>query len=237
MTIKSKQPPETPLSDKEERRAILSQSLDNLVEFHKVERDEKLRTFAFYTAFLTGALAIVFGIPFLVGANRLDESRIAEVAIIKLIALTVIVILTLLVIKKLIASRINSNNIYAEYGQRLEYLVETHSDDLDDDGKQKLRKSLNRYYGRLVPKSKILSAYSADTHEVFGLWVISIVLSLSSIIPISELVLGKLANLFQSQSSAHMFVYFLSSLYVLTNLLVGLSILMTARRSPGTEID
>ncbi len=164
--------------DKEERRLIILSSMNNLLKFHEIERQEKYNTLKFYSTFLGGGIAL------LVGISKISTGLEAE--ILKNISITIIVMINLLVIKKLIAVRGASNNIYHEYGRRLRFLLNSHSEDLDEIGCEELNNTFKKYIdtqkeGPLLPK------YSVDTFEVKGLSFITVLFSLSYWLPISKL--------------------------------------------------
>lgn len=163
--------------DKEERRLITLSSMDNLLKFHEIERQEKYNALKFYSAFLGGGIAL------LVGISKISTGIEAE--IFKYLSITIIVTITFLVAKKLIAVRGASNNIYHEYGRRLRFLLNSHSSDLDENGKIELSNTFQKYIdtqkiGPLLPK------YSVDAFEVKGLLFITVLFSTSFWIPLSE---------------------------------------------------
>lgn len=79
--------------DKEERRLITLSSMDNLLKFHEIERQEKHNALKFYSAFLGG------GIILLVGISKISVGIEAE--IFKYLLITIIVTINLLVVKKI----------------------------------------------------------------------------------------------------------------------------------------
>jgi len=164
--------------DKEERRLITLASMENLIEFHKIERQEKYNALKFYAAFLGGGIALIAGI------SKLSEGIEAE--IFKYISTVIVVTINLIITKKLIAVRGASNNIYHEYGRRLRYLLNTHSNDLNDDEKASMNQAFQKYIdaqkeGPLFPK------HSVDGFEVQGFLFITIVFSLYFWFPINRI--------------------------------------------------
>jgi hypothetical protein len=171
--------------DKEERRLITLASMDNLLKFHEIERQEKYNALKFYSAFIGGGIALLVGIS--------KVSIGIDALIYKYLSITIIVTINLLVAKKLIAVRGATNNIYHEYGRRLRFLLNSHSSDLDDDGLAKLRYAFQKYIdaqkqGPLLPK------HSADTFEVKGLIFITVLFSLSFWLPVNEFIVSVLSG-------------------------------------------
>jgi hypothetical protein len=163
--------------DKEERRLITLSSMDNLLKFHEIERQEKHNALKFYSAFLGGGIALLIGI------SKISTGIEAE--IFKYISITIILIINLLVVKKLVAVRGASNNIYHEYGRRLSFLLDSHSSDLDAEGKIELDFAFQKYI-RAQKLGPLLPKHSADTFEVKGLLFITILFSFTYWLPLSK---------------------------------------------------
>ncbi|KJZ16440.1 hypothetical protein TW85_00185 [Marinomonas sp. S3726] len=179
--------------DKEERRLITLASMDNLLKFHEIERQEKHNALKFYSAFLGGGIALLIGI------SKISTGIEAE--IFKYI--TIILIINLLVVKKLVAVRGASNNIYHEYGRRLSFLLDSHSSDLDTAGKNELDFAFQKYI-RAQKLGPLLPKHSADTFEVKGLLFITILFSFTYWLPLSEF-----SNILQIESlCVSLFVFF-----------------------------
>ena len=164
---------------KEERRLIIAESLGDLLKFHEVERQEKTTALKFYSAFMAGGIALV------VALTKLQSG--AEFSLIKLVAVFVIVIVNSLMIKKLLAVRQASNNIYNEYGRRLEHLIDTHSHDMKPTECEDLKTNvMQKYFGTVKDPKKLWGSGSADKYEVYGLSLINVLFSFAMIVPLVE---------------------------------------------------
>jgi hypothetical protein len=164
--------------DKEERRLITLSSMDNLLKFHEVERNEKHNTLKFYAVFLGGGLTLVFGMA--------KFSFGIKAALLEFIAITVIILINFLAIKKLLSVRGASNNIYHEYGKRLRFLLNSHSSDLDARGKKEINFAFKKYIDE-QKSGDYLPKHSADTYEIYGFYVMNIIFSLAYIIPLVDI--------------------------------------------------
>jgi len=215
--------------DKEERRIITLESMKDLLKFHEIERQEKNNTLKFYSAFIVGGIALVLGI------TKLDlQGGVYVVASIKFVSTSVIIIINYLLIKKLLAVRIASNNIYREYGERLEYLISHHRKDLDDDELCRMKLVFNKYFGTPKDPTKLLPKYSADRHEIYGLWFINLFFSLSYILPLRDLYF-ELKGKYKFNDIYFEYSYLIGFCLALEALVVlwGLYIIQNAKNSPG----
>ncbi|TQF70509.1 hypothetical protein [Pseudoalteromonas luteoviolacea] len=172
--------------DKEERRLITLASMEFLLKFHEVEKKEKYNAMKFYASFLGGGIALLLGV------SKLTSGIEAE--ILKYLLITMIMAMNFAVVKKLIAVRIASNNIYHEHGRRLRFLLESHSSDLDEKGKSNLEKAFYRYIDE-QKQGPILKKGSADTFEIKVFLFVNIMLSFMYWLPINGM-LGHLAAVY-----------------------------------------
>lgn len=164
--------------DKEERRLITLSSMDNLIKFHEIERNEKHNTLKFYAIFLGGGLSLVFGMS--------KFSFGFQSAILEFIAITVIVLINFLAIKKLLSVRSASNNIYHEYGKRLRLLLNSHSADLNESDKNDIDFAFAKYIDE-QKKGDFLPPHSADTYEVYGFYYMNVLFSIAYVIPLIDI--------------------------------------------------
>ncbi len=178
MTNSSKSKSSPSFQDKEERRLIILASMDYLLRFHKIDRMEKYNAMKFYASFLGGGIALLLGV------SKINVG--IEQVILNLLLITIIVIINLLAMKKLIAVRGASNNIYHEHGRRLRFLLDTHSSDLDEQGIKDLKKSFVKYIDE-QKSGPLLQPKSADKFEVYSFLFINVIFSLIYWIPFHKL--------------------------------------------------
>jgi len=207
--------------DKEERRLITLASMDNLIEFHKIERQEKYNALKFYAAFLGGGIALIAGI------SKLSIGIEAEVF--KYISAVIVVTINLIITKKLVAVRGASNNIYHEYGRRLRYLLNSHSNDLTADEKALMNQAFQRYIdaqkeGPLFPKN------SVDGFEVKGFLLITIFFSCYFWFPINNIA----KNIF-SISACAVFIFALA--HVLMVAYLSIKIWIDSYKMPNISFN
>lgn len=160
-------------TNKAEIQKICESSLKDLLEYHKIEREEKFKTFQFYGLFLGGGLALV------TSAEKLDLDR-HFLGIIQLVAIIVILSVIAMAIRKLIAVRQASNNIYLEYTSRLRYIVQIELSKNSIATEEDIKKHFNYYFNEPKNKKELLRSGSADYFEIKTLFCISIVFSLLS---------------------------------------------------------
>jgi hypothetical protein len=223
--------------NQEERRLITLDSMNALLRLHETERHEKAMAIQLYSIFIGAGMALVFGIQ--------AKTVTSEIALLKLISITTILTLNFLMIKKLLAVRAASNNIYREYGRRLRYLMKLYSKDQTIRERKRMNLAFQRYYGDPPRKSKrlILAKYSADKYEIFGLWMINCLFSLTYVIPLVTLSRnsGWLTNKsvllqLQKPSNGIIGILFLLVIIIVLMLIIGNYIITTSEtKAPGTK--
>ncbi len=224
--------------DKEELRQIITNSLSDLIRFHEIEKSEKATTLKFYSVFIVG------GISLIAAMTKFDQNNFTFVFI-KFISIAVVISVNYLMIKKLLSGRLASNNIYNEYGKRLKYLVENHTHSPIPIKIKSLEHSVfTNYYGEIKNKKELLPKYSADKLEIYGLFLINILFSLSFIIPFMEFILiikkqkNGAINLWEHYSDPLVFgTFFFFILLEFCVFSFGYWLIKKAKNSPGYEND
>lgn len=159
-----------------DKNEVIVSLIGNLMKFHEIERNEKNNSVKFYAAFIAGGVAMI------VGLDKLDNS--IEDIFIKYLAISTIVIINFLILRKLIAVRIASNNIYDDYGRAVNYLMSELSTAENND---EISNIFKNYCGAKDYKRKLLPRHSADRLEIVGLSRINVLFSQCYLIPTYEL--------------------------------------------------
>lgn len=201
--------------DKEERRLITLSSLDGLIKFLNLERSERNSALKFYSAFIAGGGATIIAL-----SQIYESENIIEKAGISSIVITIVIILNFLMMKKMMAVRRVSTEIYHEYGNRLRYLLDNHSTDLSKKGEKEFLNSFKKYINNAKHVEDILPKYSIDRYEIYGMYCINILFSTLFFIPGSEI--GKDFNC--------SLWLLLPSILVFFTIIVGFYIIKTSRK-------
>ncbi len=214
-----------------DRNGIIIALVENLMKFHEIERNEKNNAIKFYTTFIAGGVAL------LIGLDKLDNS-INDIFV-KYLAISTILIINFLILRKLIAVRIASNNIYEDYGRAVSFLM-TELSTLENNNE--IKNIFKNYCGTKDYKKKLLPKHSADRLEVVGLSIINILFSQCFLMPTYDLMdyLGFINNksgidFLVSNIFAFAFLIFISFCIVISMLYITSDFIFFAKNGAGVQ--
>lgn len=215
-----------------DKNEIIVALIGNLMKFHEIERNEKNNSVKFYAAFIAGGVALILGIDKL--GSTVDD------ILIKYLAISTIVIINFLILRKLIAVRIASNNIYDDYGRAVNFLMNELS---KTEGNEEIKSIFRNYCGIKDYKRKLLPRHSADRLEIVGLSRINILFSQCFLIPTYELLeYYKFADskktgldLLVSSGSAFLFLILLSLAMIVIMIYITSDLVFRARSGAGVQ--
>lgn len=150
------------------RTKIILSSLDDLTKLLEIEKQEKSSVFKLYAALLAGGVTAIISTGEIANTgttknqNQVTSSaHSASISSLVLLVILIIIIMNTAILRKFLAIRKASNNIYTAYRSRLRYLIKTNLEGLSNTDSDDLHKSMSYYYEQTAPM-KLLPSYSAD---------------------------------------------------------------------------